>query len=88
MICQYQDYIASMIEWLMNMAQLVEWELTEETEILGVSLPQCHFVLHKSHMTWPGIKPGPLWWEAAEYEVLKASLNKLRITQFYHFQPQ
>ena len=24
-------------------------------------LSQCHFVQHKSHMNWPGIKPGLLW---------------------------
>jgi hypothetical protein len=26
-------------------------------------LAQCHFVHHKSHMTWPGLEPGPLRWE-------------------------
>jgi hypothetical protein len=41
-----------MIEWLMDMEQLVEWELAGETEVLGENFPQCHFVNHKSHMTW------------------------------------
>jgi hypothetical protein len=27
---------------------------------------QCHFVHHKSHMTWPGIEPGPPRWEASD----------------------
>jgi hypothetical protein len=37
--------------------QLVEWRLAGETEILGETLPQHHFVHHKSHMTRPGLQP-------------------------------
>jgi hypothetical protein len=43
----------------MNMEQLVEWELAGETEISGENVPQCHFVLYKSYMTWPEIEYGP-----------------------------
>jgi hypothetical protein len=42
----------------MYMEQLVEWELAGETDVLGENLPQCHFVKHKSHMIYSGIKLG------------------------------
>jgi hypothetical protein len=42
----------------MSVELLVEWELAEETEVFGENLPQCHFVYHKSLMTWPGLNPG------------------------------
>jgi hypothetical protein len=43
--------------------QLVEWRLAGETEVLGENLPQPYFVHHKSHMTWPGLEPGPPRWD-------------------------
>jgi hypothetical protein len=39
--------------------QLAELELAGETEALGENLPQRHSVHHKSHMTGPGLEPGP-----------------------------
>jgi hypothetical protein len=48
--CQYRYYIASMIRWLMNVKQSVEWKVAGETEVLGENPPQCNFVHHKSHM--------------------------------------
>jgi hypothetical protein len=41
----------------MTMENLVEWRLTEETEVLGENLPQRHFVHHKSHLTDLGLNP-------------------------------
>jgi hypothetical protein len=39
---------------IMMMENLVEWWLAGETEVLGENRLQCHFVHHKSLMTWPG----------------------------------
>jgi hypothetical protein len=36
---------------------LVESALAEETAVLGETLPKCHIVNHKLHMTKPAIEP-------------------------------
>jgi hypothetical protein len=44
---------------MMIMEQPVERGLAGETEVVGKNLSQCHFIHHKSHVTLPGIEPGP-----------------------------
>jgi hypothetical protein len=47
----------------MNVKQLVEGELAGETETIEEDPLQCYCFQHKSHMTLPGIEPGPSGWE-------------------------
>jgi hypothetical protein len=51
----------------------VECELAVEIEVLGENLLQCHFVYHKSHMTWPELEPGPPLSEASDTSTVSAS---------------
>jgi hypothetical protein len=51
---------------IMMMDNLVEWRLAGETEVLGESLPQRHYVHHKSHLSRPGLESGPPRWEASD----------------------
>jgi hypothetical protein len=44
----------------------LELRLAGETEVLGENLSQRHFVHRKSHMTRPGLEPGPPRWEASD----------------------
>jgi hypothetical protein len=50
--------------WL-RMDNLVAW-MAGETEVLGENLPRRHLVHQKSHLTRPGIEPGPPRWEASD----------------------
>jgi hypothetical protein len=52
---------------MMNVEQSAECELTGDTKVFGENLPQCHFVHHKSHTTWPVFEPGPLGWDSSDY---------------------
>jgi hypothetical protein len=44
---------------IVRMENLVEWRLAGEIEVLGENLTQSHFSQHKSHLTRPGLEPGP-----------------------------
>lgn len=65
-----------LVRWLKNMEQLVESELIGETRLLGENQSQCHFVFHKSHMTWPGIKLGPCGWKPAINALIYGTAQK------------
>jgi hypothetical protein len=43
---------------IVMMENLVVWRLTGETEVLGETLPQGHFVHHKSHVPYLSSNPG------------------------------
>jgi hypothetical protein len=46
--------------------KLVERKLAGETEVLEKNLSQRYSVHHKSHMTRPGLEPGPPRWEESD----------------------
>jgi hypothetical protein len=54
---------------MMIVEQSVECELTGETEVLRENLPQCHFVHHESHMTYPRSNPGRRSGKPATYRL-------------------
>jgi hypothetical protein len=49
---------------IVMMENLVEWRVSEETEVLGDNLPQRHLIHHKSHLARPEVETGPPRWEA------------------------
>jgi hypothetical protein len=48
-----------MIEWLMNMEQLEEWELEGETEVLGKKKEPAIVALCPPQITRPGLGSNP-----------------------------
>jgi hypothetical protein len=49
-----------------QMVHFLKWELAGEIEVLGVSLPESHFVHQKSQMNWSRIEPHPTRWKARD----------------------
>jgi hypothetical protein len=60
----------------MSVRKSVEWELAEETKVLGENLPQWQFFHHKYHMTWSELEPEPTRWEKNSTLNLRKSLSK------------
>jgi hypothetical protein len=49
-----------------NDGEFVGMNIDRWTEVLGENLPQGHFIHHKSHLSRPGLEPGPPWSEASD----------------------
>jgi hypothetical protein len=47
-----------------NVGKIMAGETRNSQEI---TVSHCHFVCHKSHMSWPAFKLGPPRWEAGEW---------------------
>jgi hypothetical protein len=58
LLCQLRVIVKMIVE------KQMECRLAGETEVLGETLPQRHF--SPSHMTRPGLEPGPPRWEASD----------------------
>jgi hypothetical protein len=43
---EQQEWSNQRMGWLLNVEQVVEWELARETDLLGENQPQCH-MLHQ-----------------------------------------
>jgi hypothetical protein len=50
---------------MMSVEQPVEW-LAWEIEVLGGNMLQYRFIHNKSHMSWTGLEPKPMRWEAGD----------------------
>jgi hypothetical protein len=70
-----RGYVASMIGWLIDAEQLVEWELAGETGILRRNPLQCHFVRHKS-----AIEHTPLRWQSGDFSFWVMAWSEQRFT--------
>jgi hypothetical protein len=81
-IAHHLAYCAS-LEWywmMMSVEQSVEC-LAGETKLPRENLPQCHFVHHKSHMTWHGLETGPPSEENLQHNILYIYIKYYKYSQ-------
>jgi hypothetical protein len=91
------------MEWLINVERLVEWECGGQTKVLWETPSQCHFVHHKSHVTWPRIEPEPeqqqqqlihsnylkhLWGYVIPWVLNQSALNNAQVEHNEHIYAQ
>jgi hypothetical protein len=52
-----------MIGWLINVEQLVEWDLARGIKVLREDMNKRQFSHCNWDTTWPGVEAGPTRWE-------------------------
>jgi hypothetical protein len=81
-LCQYQDHIVN--DKLMNIEDLVEWELAGETGTVGENSPRCHFDRENPSGHNLGSNSGRRGWNSATNQPNYGTARSCFFTYFLH----